>query len=227
MKSQTSRFPSLETKPSKHYIFTALFATLLSILAIVQPGSASGATSARLGGTCSSELKWASIPASMENIAGQLICLQTPKGLKWQDPAKLKVDAHLNSILMKCGSQFQNLDARKVDAKLLSSFKLAISRYVTSVLHLRVVRIDSSQQFLNLNVKYYREVGMCTNGIGGVPYYTGPDTRIPAKSNLLWQVWVYCQIGPQTAPLNIAFARVGTTWKFDALGGITSMPMYM
>lgn len=206
---------------------TLFLLTLLPFLPLGTNLSPAGAaTTARLGGICASELQWASIPSSTSNPSGQVICLHTPIGLSWQDPGKVKVDAHLNSLLMKCGSQLQHLDATKINPKLLASNQLAITKYVSAQLHLRVVRFESSFGFYSLNVKYYRQIGMCSHGIGDVPYYTGPDPRIPAKSNLLWERVAYCQIGPQTVPLNLAFARVGTLWKFVALGGINSQPVY-
>ena len=128
---------------------------------------------------------------------------------------------------MKCGSQLQHLEAAKTDAKLLSTFKLAITHYVSAVLHLRVVRFETSFGVFNLNIKYYRQVGICSSRVGDTPYYTGPDPRIPADSTLLWEAFANCQIGPQTAPLDFAFARVGNSWNFVALGGITSQPVYL
>ncbi len=187
---------------------------------------ADAAVSPRPGGACVSELQWTSLSSVNVDASVQLICLKTAKGLKWQDPGKVKVDAHLNSILMKCGDQLRQIEVAKVDAKLLSSFKLAINQYISTVLHLRVVRIETSTGFFNLSVKYYGQVGMCSGGIGSYASYVGPDTRIPANSTLLWEAFTYCQIGPQTAPLDLAFARVGNSWKFVALGGITSQPVY-
>ncbi len=206
-------------------------AALITFLALTTLGSTSslaiGSVAPRLNGTCSAELQWASIPMSMKNIVGQLICLTTPKGLKWQDPSKIKVDAHLNSILMKCGNQIQHLSVAKIDPKLLSTFHLALSQYVSTQLHSRVVRFEPSFGFYNLNVNYYRQIGMCSNGAGIAPYFTGPDPRIPENSELLWESVAYCQIGPQSVPLNFAFARAGKLWKFVALGGINSQPVYL
>ena len=204
---------------------------LLTLLPFIALGATSwvadAAVSARLGGACVSELQWISLTSANGNASVQLICLKTAKGLKWQDPGKVKVDAHLNSILMKCGDQIRQIDVAKTDAKLLASFRLAINRYVSTQLHLRVVRIETSTGFFNLNAKYYRQLGMCSSGVGSAASYTGPDSRIPANSTLLWEAFTYCQIGPQTAPLDLAFARVGNSWKFVALGQITSQPIYL
>lgn len=229
MKSKASQFTFLRRySPKQLFRATVILLTLLPFMTFgANLSPASAATTARLGGICASELQWASIPSTMKNPSGQLICLHTPKGLRWQDPGKTKVDAHLNSILMKCGSQLQHLEATKIDAKLLSTNQLAITEYVSTQLHLRVVRFEPSFGFYNLNVKYYRQIGMCSNGIGSTPYYTGPDPRIPVNSNLLWETVAYCQVGPQTVPLNFAFARVGNHWKFVALGGINSQPVYL
>lgn len=234
MSSRTKRDPrdsirtySKNPRHSSKPIFRAsvFLLTLLPFITLnATTWVADAADSPRLGGACVSELQWTS--PGYENTPVQLICLKTAQGLKWQDPGKVKVDAHLNSILIKCGEQLSQIDMAKVNAKLLSSFKLAINQYISTVLHLRVVRIETSTGFFNLSVKYYRQVGMCSGGVASYASYVGPDTRIPANSTLLWEAFTYCQIGPQTAPLDLAFARVGNSWKFVALGGITSQPVY-
>lgn len=228
MKSQASKSTRFNRHSSREiFRLTVFLVALLPFTTLgVNSWPADAAVSARLGGICPSELQWTSLHSANANASVQLICLRTTKGLKWQDPGKVKVDLHLNSILMKCGKQIRQIDVAKIDAKLLSSFKLAINHYVSTVLHLRVVRIETNTGFFNLNVKYYRQVGMCSGGVGSYASYVGPDTRIPANSTLLWEAFTYCQIGPQTAPLDFAFARVGNSWKFVALGGITSQPIY-
>lgn len=229
MKSEASQPTRLDRRfTTKLFRATVVLVTLLPFVTLSANSSpAVASTSTRTGGICVSELQWASLPSTMKNPSGQLICLKTAKGLRWQDPGKVIVDAHLNSILVKCGSQLQHLEVTKIDAKILSANQLAITNYVSKQLHLRVVRFEPSFGFYTLNVKYYRQIGMCSHGVGSVPYYTGPDSRIPADSNLLWESVAYCQIGPQTVPLNFAFARVGNSWKFVALGGINSQPVYM
>ena len=203
---------------------------LVALLPIITLGATSwpagAAVPARLDGVCPSDLQWSASSPANQSPSNLLFCLQTSKGLRWKDPGKVRIDTHLNSVLMKCGDQLQEIDVAKTDTKLLSTFKLAVTHYVSDVLHLRVVRIQTSTGFYNLNVKYYRQVGMCSGGVGSIASYVGPDSRIPGNSTLLWEAFAYCQIGPQRAPLDFAFARVGNSWKFVALGGITSQPIY-
>lgn len=228
MKPKASRSTFSNRHSSKQISRIGVFLVALLPLTTLGASSwpASATISARLDGICTSELQWTSHPSTNKDASNPLICLQTAQGLRWQDPGKVKIDAHLNSILMKCGDQIRQIEVAKTDAKLLSSFQLALTHYVSTKLHLRVVRIETSTGFFNLNVKYYRQVGMCSGGVGSTASYVGPDPRIPANSTLLWEAYAYCQIGPQTAPLDFAFARVGDSWKFVALGGITSQPIY-
>ena len=114
----------------------------------------------------------------------------------------------------------------KVNGLLLAAFKLAESKYISSQLHIKLVSYVIDWGFFNLNAEYYGRVGMCSNGVGSLISYIGPDSRIPTSSNLLWESFVNCKIGPQTATLEFAFARVGNAWRFVAMGPINAQAAF-
>lgn len=117
MASEVARIFSKNLRHSSKQIFrVSVF--LVALLPLITLGASSwpanAMISARLGGICTSELQWTSPPSANKNPAVPLICLRTAKGLRWQDPGKVKIDAHFNSILTKCGDQIRQIEVEKL-----------------------------------------------------------------------------------------------------------------
>ena len=180
-----------------------------------------------LGSPCSIELQSVTGSATTSKIKSSLVCIQSSSGLIWENPNKVIANAHLNSILLKCGAQIRAISVNKVNRQLLIAYQFAESKYISAQLHLKLVSYVTDWGFFNLNAKYYGRVGMCSNGVGSLINYIGPDSRIPTSSNLLWESFVNCKIGPQTAALEFVFARVDNLWRFVAMGLINAQPVYL
>ena len=212
----------LRFKASSKIVALALVTASL----IPQNAFASG-NEAMLGSSCSTELQSVTNSATTSKINSSLVCIQSSSGLIWENPNKVIANAHLNSILLKCGTQIHPISVNKVNRQLLTAYQFAESKYISAQLHLKLVSYVIDWGFFNLNAKYYGRIGMCSNGVGSLINYIGPDSRIPTSSNLLWESFVNCKIGPQTAALEFSFARVGNVWSFVAMGPINAQPVYL
>ena len=212
----------LRFKASPKIVVLALATASLIPLNAFASGNA-----AMLGSSCSIELQSVADSAITGKIRSSLVCIQSSSGLIWENPNKVIADAHLNSILLKCGTQIHPISVNKVNRQLLTAYQFAESKYISAQLHLKLVSYVTNWGFFNLNAKYYGRIGMCSNGVGSLISYVGPDSRIPTSSNLLWESFVNCKIGPQTAALEFVFARVDNLWRFVAMGPINAQPVYL
>lgn len=189
--------------------------TFSLVLLFAIPFNASASTiTPRLGGVCSVEFRWATISSTDRVGHRDLICLPNGKNLQWRAADSLKIDSQLNSILMKCGNQLRPIAAAKIDSHLLSTFRNSISSYISEQLHMQFIKLVTNYGFFNLNVAYYRNQGICSNGVGAAIFGTGPDKRIPQDAKLLWEAEVDLLNGHDKHEVSFAFARVGASWKF-------------
>jgi len=199
----------------------------LATASLIPSNAFASGDAAMLGSSCSIELQSAANSATTSKINSSLVCIQSSSGLIWENPNKVFANAHLNSILLKCGTQIHAISINKVNRQLLTAYQFAESKYISAQLHLKLVSYVTDWGFFNLNAKYYGRVGICSNGVGSLISEVGPDSRIPTSSNLLWESFVNCKIGPQTAALEFVFARVDNLWRFVAMGPINAQPVYL
>lgn len=207
--------------------FPRIVVLALATASLIPSNAFASGDAPMLGSSCFIELQSAANSATTSKIKSSLVCIQNSSGLIWENPNKVIANAHLNSILLKCGTQIRAISVNKVSRQLLTAYQFAESKYISAQLHLKLVSYVTDWSFFNLNVKYYGRVGMCSNGIGSLISYVGPDSRIPTNSKMLWESFVNCKIGPQTAALEFAFARVDNVWRFVAMGPINAQPVYL
>lgn len=219
MESRASRSLFFPMRSRKRFFEATLM--LLALLSVTTFGanlpSAGAATSTvppRLGGACSAEFRWTRIPSADPLGHTDLICLPKGNDLLWRAADSLKIDTQLNSILMKCGAQLHPIVLTKTNSKLVNTFRNAVANYISTKLHMKFIKLDTVNGFINLNVSYYRDQGICSNGVGTAYSGSGPDKTIAPKAKLLWEGEVTLLKGKESHRVSFAFARVGTSWRY-------------
>lgn len=190
-----------------------LVLTLISIISLSpRAEAASNDYTHQIGSACTHETQDV---VKSPTQGGGLICLKDKSGLHWQDDLKVVVDAHLESILPRCGREALYSPPIKVSTAQMKIFmKLATDFFrKMQLLPFKITQVLKA-------VKKNQTVGThpCTNGVGAPLGAWGGFMPLNASDG--WELQTSFKVNRYGNAQFLRIAKIGTSYKIvDVVSG--------